>query len=121
MKLKRLSQDDYKCLDGDGQGGNIVEMLARKVGLENMAHLEPRIRAMAVRILGLAGVISYALAESFMPLLLQALIVDYPEVVVEVQKALYNVLLHYSSENSFDTATWNKCVSSLEEQLDVVN
>ena len=95
-------------------------ILSRNVALENVVHLDPRIRAMSVRIIGLTGVVSYAFAESYIPLLLQVLLVDYPEVVVEVQKALYNILLHYSSVNCFDLATWEKCVSSLEEQLDVV-
>lgn len=45
---------------------------------------------------------------------------DYPKVVVEAQKALYNIVLTYSSKKNFEEEISTHVIVTLENQLDLI-
>ena len=103
---------------GETSNLNLIEFLIHKYVLSNLSHLEPSIRALCVRSLGLASLTSFEIAENFVILLNKTILYDFPTVVVESQKALFNIILNFSDKIDETKPNWKNAFLSLENQMD---
>jgi hypothetical protein len=132
LYLAKLSNEDYLDMEqmvlnmslnnkeDNKENLNFIEFLVKNFVLKHISNVDPNIRALCVRTLGLVSLINTKFVEKYVHLFNQITCLDCPQVVIESLKALFNIILTYPGlDEKWDKKdTWDIMFKSLEKQMD---
>ena len=97
---------------------SFVDFLWKNILLTSIKSQDPSIRALTIRALGLLSLLDLKIAEKSFDIFFKAINFDYPEVLIEAQKAFFNIFLCYAPILTGDNHdSLAKVTSLLEKQM----
>jgi len=117
--MSKINLEEFDSLETDNDI-NLIEHIVINVIPKFISHSEINIRALSVRCIGLAAIISEYIAESYVGFLVNILIIDKNIVIQESLKALFNVLFVFYDGSKNNNEVWDTILIGLENQLESI-
>jgi hypothetical protein len=117
IAISKINLEDFDNLETIDDL-NLIEHIIVNVIPKFISHSEINIRALSVKCIGLAAVLSEYITETYVGFLVNILIIDTSVVVCESLKALFNILIFFYDDSKNKNEVWETILIGLENQLE---
>ena len=117
IAISKINSEDFDNLETIDDL-NLIEHIIVNVIPKFVSHSEISIRALSVKCIGLAAVLSEYIAETYVGFLFNILIIDTNVVVYESLKALFNISIFFYDDSKNKNEVCETILIGLENQLE---